>query len=101
MPITDSVLYLSLCEIGRTIAFLKTIFAPKKEKQMTLSEQIKLATEKALQNLYPEASVRKEMITVNQTKPEFEGNYTLVLFPFLKLLKQKPDIIGNQIGNYL
>lgn len=68
---------------------------------MTLSEQIKLAAEKALEHIYPETSIAREMITVNQTKPEFEGNYTLVLFPFVKLLKQKPDTIGNQIGSYL
>ena len=41
------------------------------------------------------------MIGVNQTKPEFTGDYTIVLFPLLKLLKQKPDAIGKQQGDYL
>ena len=41
------------------------------------------------------------MISVNQTKPEFKGDYTIVLFPFIKLLRQKPDAIGKQLGDIL
>ena len=36
-----------------------------------------------------------------QPEPEFSGDYTVVLFPFLKLLRQKPDAIGTQLGDYL
>lgn len=38
---------------------------------------------------------------INQTKPEFEGDYTVVLFSLVKSLKQSPDAIGNQLGDYL
>ncbi len=38
---------------------------------------------------------------INQTKPEFEGDYTIVLFSLVKSLKQSPDAIGNQLGQYL
>ena len=59
---------------------------------MSLVEQIKSFAKEALTNLYPDVEVPASAITVNQTKPEFAGDYTLVLFPFLKLLKQKLTI---------
>lgn len=68
---------------------------------MTLVAQIKNIAASALQHLYPEAAIAKESIAVNLTKPEFEGDYTLVLFPFVKLLRQKPDELGRTIGDYL
>jgi len=68
---------------------------------MTLAAQVKHAAFDALKHLYPEMQTEFSMISVNQTKPEFTGNYTVVLFPFVKLLKQKPDAIGKQIGDYL
>jgi len=68
---------------------------------MTLVAQIKAAAADALKNLFPDAVITIDQITINQTKPEFEGDYTIVLFPFLKLLRTKPDILGNQLGEYL
>lgn len=68
---------------------------------MTLAAQIKLAAEDALKHLFPGAVIPAGTVTVNQTKPEFKGDYTIVLFPFLKILKQKPDALGAQIGAYL
>jgi arginyl-tRNA synthetase len=38
---------------------------------------------------------------VNATKPEFEGNYTVVLFAFVKELKLSPDTLGEALGNHL
>ncbi len=38
---------------------------------------------------------------INQTKPEFEGDYTVVLFSLVKKLKLSPDAIGNQLGEHL
>ena len=38
---------------------------------------------------------------VNQTKPEFEGDYTVVLFSLIKSLQLSPDMIGNQLGEKL
>jgi len=68
---------------------------------MMLVSQIKTAAEAALKELYPEADIQISQITVNQTKPEFTGDYTVVLFPFVKSLRQKPDVLGNQLGTYL
>lgn len=68
---------------------------------MTIASQIKAAAEDALKHLYPDVEIPAASITVNQTKPEFTGDYTLVLFPFVKLLRQKPDALGKQLGDYL
>ena len=38
---------------------------------------------------------------VNHTKPEFSGDYTVVLFSLVKKLKLSPDEIGNKLGAYL
>ena len=68
---------------------------------MTLAAQIRQATEQALQFLFPGTEINPTMITVNQTKPEFTGDYTVVLFPFVKLLRQKPDELGKTLGEYV
>lgn len=68
---------------------------------MTLAAQIRLAAEDALKHLFPDVTIPQGSVAVNQTKPEFAGDYTVVLFPFLKLLRQKPDALGAQLGDYL
>jgi len=68
---------------------------------MTLAAQVKHAAFDALKHLYPDAQTDLTMITVNQTKPEFTGDYTVVLFPFVKLLRMKPDELGNKLGEHL
>ena len=40
-------------------------------------------------------------IVVNQTKKEFDGDYTIVLFPFVKKLKKSPKDIGDALLAYL
>lgn len=42
-----------------------------------------------------------ENIEVQNTKKEFEGEYTLVVFPLIKELRKKPEQIGEEIGNHL
>ena len=68
---------------------------------MMLVTQIKTATVAALRQLFPDTEFTADQITVNQTKPEFKGDYTIVLFPFLKLLRTKPDVLGKQLGDHL
>ena len=68
---------------------------------MTLTAQIKNAAEIALKTVYPDVDFPENIIAVNQTKPEFPGDYTVVLFPLVKQLKQKPDEIGNALGKQL
>lgn len=68
---------------------------------MTLANRIKHVTAEALQALYPDIDINSSSVAVNQTKPEFAGEYTVVLFPFVKLLRQKPDELGKQLGDHL
>ncbi len=68
---------------------------------MNLIAQIKNATADALKNLFPENEFLADSVTVSETKPEFEGDYTVVLFPYVKALRQKPDALGSQIGDWL
>ncbi|WP_126971206.1 arginine--tRNA ligase [Gynurincola endophyticus] len=46
-------------------------------------------------------SVAEKDILINETKPEFEGDYTVVLFSLVKSLKKAPEQIGNELGNAL
>ena len=50
--------------------------------------------------LYNQSFTEKDF-QINLTKPEFEGDYTIVMFALVKSLKQSPDAIGNQLGGYL
>lgn len=67
---------------------------------MSIAEKIRLASRTALERLYS-LSIEEKNIQVNETKPEFEGDYTLVLFSFIKQLKKSPEQLGNEIGNEL
>ena len=40
-------------------------------------------------------------LVINETRKEFEGHYTLVCFPFTRLLKKSPDLIATEIGEAL
>ena len=37
-------------------------------------------------------------LTISLTKPEFEGDYTVVLFSLVKQLKRSPEEIGRELG---
>lgn len=67
---------------------------------MSITLQIKNATTQAIKELY-QIEFEANNILVNATKPEFEGDYTVVLFAFVKQLKKSPEVLGNEIGEYL
>lgn len=48
-----------------------------------------------------QVDIEPATITVSETKPEFEGDYTVVLFALLKTLKKKPEELGNELGQAL
>jgi len=45
--------------------------------------------------------VETDKIILSETKKEFDGDYTLVVFPFTKVLRQKPEEIGEKLGSYI
>ncbi|PZP51433.1 MAG: arginine--tRNA ligase [Pseudopedobacter saltans] len=67
---------------------------------MSVGFELKSITATAIKELY-QVDIDSQNIQINETKPEFEGDYTVVLFGFIKQLKLSPDAIGNAIGNYL
>lgn len=67
---------------------------------MELISQIRTATRQALIDLY-QHTMQTGDILVNETKPEFEGDYTVVLFSFVKPLKKDPGTLGNELGTAL
>jgi arginyl-tRNA synthetase len=62
--------------------------------------KIRESVEQAIVELYQEQAVGCTF-QINQTKPEFEGDYTVVLFALVKHLKKSPDDIGHELGQYL
>src|SRR5690606_19540263 len=52
---------------------------------------------KIINELYT-LSIDSSQITVELTRSEFEGDYTLVVFPLVKLLKSNPQTIAESIG---
>ena len=67
---------------------------------MSVTSSIQSAVIKALAQIYNQAFSAKDF-QINQTKPEFEGDYTVVLFSLLKPLKQSPDALGKTLGGHL
>src|SRR6187401_187066 len=67
---------------------------------MNIAEQIRAASKNTLEKLYG-LTIDEKNIQINETKPEFEGDYTLVLFSFIKQLKKSPEQLGKEIGDHL
>lgn len=67
---------------------------------MSVVTKIKKAASKAIEEVFS-VTVNADDITVNATKPEFEGDYTIVLFSLIKQLRKAPDVAGKELGEYL
>ncbi len=67
---------------------------------MSIEKQICGAALEAVKALYGQ-EVPEAMVQLQKTKKEFEGNLTLVVFPFLKMSKKKPEDTATEIGAYL
>ncbi|WP_281531399.1 arginine--tRNA ligase [Leyella stercorea] len=67
---------------------------------MTIEQQIINAAQAAVKELYGQ-DVPEKMVQLQKTKKEFEGNLTLVVFPFLKISRKKPDETAREIGEYI
>lgn len=67
---------------------------------MSVTSVIQVQVLKALDSLYG-GNFEPGSFQLSQTKPEFEGDYTVVLFSLVKQLKKSPDGLGNELGQYL
>lgn len=67
---------------------------------MKIENQISRAVIAAVKELYAQ-EVTEAMVQLQKTKSTFEGNYTLVVFPFLKISRKKPEDTAQEIGEYI
>ncbi len=67
---------------------------------MNIEKVITESTIKAVKELYGQ-NVPEKMVQLQKTKDTFEGNLTLVVFPFLKISHKKPEDTAQQIGEVL
>ena len=65
-----------------------------------IEQIIKKNVLKAIKEIF-NIDIDEKIILVQRTKKEFTGDFTLVVFPFVKLLKKSPEIIANELGEYL
>ena len=72
----------------------------KKLNSMNIESEIIATVVKAVKECYGQ-DVPTTMVQLQKTKAEFEGNLTLVVFPFLKVSKLKPEDTAQQLGEYL
>ena len=67
---------------------------------MTAEQFIQQKAAQAIKALWG-AEVEASSLQVGVTRKEFEGDYTLVTFPLLKITHTSPDACGNAIGGWL
>lgn len=65
-----------------------------------MEKTIQSAVIAAIKELYGQ-EIPEKMATLQKTRSEFEGNLTLVVFPFLKMSKKKPEDTAAEIGEWL
>jgi len=67
---------------------------------MAIEQYLSEAVSKAVSTLYG-ADIPAAQISLTRTKKEFEGHLTLVVFPFLKVSRKKPEDTAAEIGAFL
>ncbi len=70
------------------------------EALMNITEIIQNGVISAVKEIY-DADITQADITLTPTRKEFEGDYTVVVFPFSRIARKKPEAIGEDIGTYL
>jgi arginyl-tRNA synthetase len=67
---------------------------------MTIEQQLSQAVSEALKTLYS-VEMPAEQVVLQKTKKEFNGHFTLVVFPFLRASKKSPEQTAQEIGEFL
>jgi arginyl-tRNA synthetase len=68
--------------------------------KMTINQLLEKNVIKAIEALYGQ-NVETSLIQLQPTKKEFEGDLTIVVFPFLRLSKKKPEDTAQDLGQWL
>lgn len=67
---------------------------------MSFTSYIQSAALSSLSRLYDQPFSENDF-QVNETKPEFEGDYTIVLFALVKTVRKSPEILGRELGEQI
>ena len=67
---------------------------------MNIESLISMAAQDAVKSLYRQ-EVPEKMVQLQKTRSEFEGNLTLVVFPFVKMARKSPEQTAQEIGQYM
>ena len=67
---------------------------------MKIENMIADAVKQAVKSLYGQ-EVPDKMVQVQKTRSEFEGNLTVVVFPFVKMARKSPEQTAQELGAYL
>ena len=67
---------------------------------MNIELELTKAVIEAVEALYSQ-TVNEQMVQLQKTKSGFEGNLTLVVFPFLKISRKKPEDTAQEIGAWM
>ncbi len=66
----------------------------------SLEQHISSLAKSAVKALY-NVDAEDSQIQLQKTRPEFEGNITLVVFPFVKLARKAPQAVAQEIGEWM
>ncbi len=67
---------------------------------MKIEQKIGQLVANSIEVLYSQ-QVDQKQIQIQKTKKEFEGDVTIVIFPFVKIARKSPEATGQEIGEYL
>ncbi len=67
---------------------------------MNLEQLLQTSVQKAVKTLYG-VELDAKQVQLQKTKKEFEGNITVVTFPFVKAARKSPEMVGQEVGSYL
>lgn len=65
---------------------------------MNIKENIQQKISKVIEKLYQVEGIALE---VQENKTDFEGDFTIVIFPLVKQLKKSPNVLGEELGEEL
>ena len=67
---------------------------------MEIEKIIQTGVSQALKSLY-DSDTNPDTVQVQETRKEFQGDFTVVVFPFLKASRKSPEVTANEIGAWL
>ncbi|HPT70188.1 MAG TPA: hypothetical protein PKW50_08570, partial [Syntrophomonas sp.] len=72
----------------------------RKNRKIMVEARLSVAITEAIASLYS-IDTENSQIQLQKTRREFEGDFTLVVFPVTKISRKAPEVTATEIGNYL